>query len=107
MKPKSLGWYKVLRKEASCGKMITRDYPSSYADLRYRPGVLISNTEILAQRLGEQGQSEVAQDVKKPEPKLKKPYKNPGSAYRALRSFKPFDDGLDMKLLEVLTMNPV
>lgn len=68
---------------------------------------MISNAKMLAQRLGEQGPNEPTHGMVKPEPKSDKPYRKWGSAYRAPESFKPFESELEVKFLEVLTMNPV
>lgn len=79
--------------------MMNKEYPSTYANFRYRANMMINNAEMLGQRLHEQGSGEVAHEVKKPETKSEKPYKKLGSAYRAMGSFKPFDDELEVKLI--------
>lgn len=71
-------------------------YPMSYADFWQHAGHLIHNAELLTSRLIEQREGR--------EPK--KSSRRLGGQYKAPGNFKAFDEGLPVKLVDVLGMSP-
>lgn len=69
---------------------MTSNYPASYSEFRTWATDIVHTSELLASRLGEGG--------------MAKKSKRSGGQYKAPDKFKPFEDPVAVKLIEVLDM---
>lgn len=100
---KVMGAVKVLRLNTKLWKLIYKEYPSSYAAFMWKADNHINKAKILAQRLGVQA---TTSEVKKLEKKPSSSHRRDGGQNKLANNFKPFNNEIKVKLLEVLSTTP-
>lgn len=84
-----------LKKGTKLGRHMNSNYPTSHSDFRKQIDDLVHRTELLASRLGETNEGTEQKRSRRSEGQCKAP-----------GNFKPFEDPVTVKLIEVFDTSP-